>query len=103
MHTQSHRLRAVAFLISVAALAFSDWASADPRSRALQPAGAASGVSFSPAGEIGWEPKRINQPMPDARRGHVEPRCELPIVAALSSKPDCNALHVCKKLVPPSF
>ena len=102
MHTQSHRLRAVAFLISVAALAFSDWASADPLSRALQ-RDTDSVVSFSPAGEVRWELKRNKLPMPDARRAGIQPRFKSPIVAALSSKPDCNALHVCQKLVPPSF
>lgn len=103
MHTQSHRLRAIAFLISVAALAFSDWTSANPHLRVLQPSGTAGAASFPPAGEIGREPKRINQPMPDARRVNIQPRFNSPIVAALSSKPDCTALHVCQKLVPLFF
>ena len=63
MQIQPLRLRAFAFMVSIALLAFSDWASADPPSRVARLGYTTGAVSFSPAGENDWVRARINRPL----------------------------------------
>jgi hypothetical protein len=63
MQMQPLRLRVFAFVASVAILAFSGWASADPPSRVARLGYTTGAVSFSPAGENDWVQATINRPL----------------------------------------
>ena len=63
MKMQPLRLRAFAFMVCVASLAFTGLASADPPSRVARLGYMSGAVSFSPAGENDWLRARINRPL----------------------------------------
>jgi hypothetical protein len=63
MQIQTLRLRAFTFIVGVALLAFSGWASADPPSRVARLGYTAGAVSFSPAGESDWSQAAVNRPL----------------------------------------
>ncbi len=63
MQMQTIRFRAFAFAASIAVLAFSGWASADPPSRVARIGYLGGMVSFSPAGENDWVRAVINRPL----------------------------------------
>lgn len=57
------RRRALAFVVGLAIVAFSNWAAADPPSRVARLGYAAGAVSFSPAGENDWVKATVNRPL----------------------------------------
>ena len=63
MQMQPLRLRAFALVASVAVLAFSGAASADPPSRVARLGYVTGAVSFSPAGENDWVQATVNRPL----------------------------------------
>ena len=85
MQTQPLSLRAFAFAVSVALLAFSDWANADPPSRVARLGYMAGSISFSPAGENDWSQARINRPLTTGDRlwTNTRSRAEIQIGGAV--------------------
>ena len=75
MKIQSLRIRAFALVTSVAVLAFSSLATADPPSRVARLGYMTGGVSFSPAGESDWVRASINRPLTTGDRIWVDSPC----------------------------
>lgn len=63
MKTYALGLRALAFIVGMALLTFTGWASADPPSRVARLGYLSGAVSFSPAGENDWVQAAINRPL----------------------------------------
>ena len=74
MAIQSLRIRAFALITSVAVLAFTTLASADPPSRVARVGYMTGNVSFSPAGENDWIRASINRPLTTGDRLWVDSR-----------------------------
>ena len=79
MQIQSLRIRAFALVTSVAVLAFSSLATADPPSRVARLGYMTGGVSFSPAGESDWVRASINRPLTTGDRIWVDSRARAEI------------------------
>ena len=85
MQIQSLRLRTVALVAGVAALAFSGWAGADPPSRVARLGYMTGAVSFSPAGEDEWVRAMNNRPLTSGDRlwADAGARAELEVGGAM--------------------
>lgn len=79
MQTKSLRIRAFALVTSVAVLAFSSLATADPPSRVARLGYMTGGVSFSPAGENDWVRASINRPLTTGDRIWADSRARAEI------------------------
>lgn len=79
MLMQSLRLQVFAFVVGVAMLAFSGWASADPPSRVGRLGYMTGSVSFSPAGENDWVRATINRPLTTGDRLWTDARARTEI------------------------
>ncbi len=85
MQIQSLRLRTVALVAGVAALACSGWAGADPPSRVARLGYMTGAVSFSPAGEDEWVRAMNNRPLTSGDRlwADAGARAELQVGGAM--------------------
>jgi hypothetical protein len=85
MRLQSLRLPVLAFVVGVAVLAFSGWASADPPSRVARLGYVTGAVSFSPAGENDWMEATINRPLTTGDRlwADADARAEIQVGGAM--------------------
>jgi len=79
MLKQPLHLRVLTFVASVAFLAFSGWANADPPSRVARLGYLSGAVSFSPAGENDWDQATINRPLTTGDRVWAETRARVEI------------------------
>ena len=96
MQTPPLSLRAFAFIVSVALLAFSGWASADPPSRVARLGYTTGAVSFSPAGENDWVRARINRPLGTGDRlwADARARAEIQVGGAVIRMNDYTSVSV---------
>jgi len=79
MRTPFRFLHAFAFVVGVAGLAFSGWASADPPSRVARLGYMIGTVSWSPAGEDDWMQATINRPLTTGDRLWADARARAEI------------------------
>ena len=99
MVIQSLRTRAFALVTSVAVLAFSSLASADPPSRVARVGYMSGNVSFSPAGENDWVRASINRPLTTGDRLWVDSRARTEVqvggaVVRMSSNTSMSILNL---------
>ena len=99
MAIQSLRIRAFAFVASVAVLAFSNLTSADPPSRVARVGYMTGNVSFSPAGENDWIRASINRPLTTGDRLWVDSRARAEVqiggaVVRMSSNTSLSILNL---------
>ena len=99
MKIHSLRIRAFALVTSVAVLAFSSLATADPPSRVARVGYMTGNVSFSPAGENDWIRASINRPLTTGDRLWVDSRARAEVqigggIVRMSSNTSVSILNL---------